>query len=135
MSVSPPVVVCDRRPAEWMSTAAATEDLFQLLRTVARRDLTVAIAHSTAYVPGRRGRARLDVDGLHRRVGVDAVPTWIAAAPALASRLGGELVGGHKLERRFQTGGWAMGWTRPAVNQSRSAAGGCGLAGRVHGCG
>ncbi|WP_112239153.1 acyl-CoA dehydrogenase family protein [Kribbella monticola] len=70
-------------PPQYGGALQNFEDLFQLLRTVARRDLTVAVAHGTAYV--------------------DAVPTWIAASPTLASRLGAELVRGRLAERRFQT--------------------------------
>ncbi|TDU87758.1 alkylation response protein AidB-like acyl-CoA dehydrogenase [Kribbella voronezhensis] len=71
-------------PSQYGGALQNFEDLFQLLRTVARRDLTVAVAHGTAYV--------------------DAVPTWIAATPALASRLGAELVRSRLAERRFQGG-------------------------------
>ncbi|WP_020384989.1 hypothetical protein [Kribbella catacumbae] len=52
------------------------EELFQLLRTVARRDITVAVAHGTAYI--------------------QAVPTWIAAAPERAAQLGVDLLAGRR---------------------------------------
>ncbi|QNE21516.1 acyl-CoA dehydrogenase [Kribbella qitaiheensis] len=90
-----PAAICDQLdglglstyyvPPQYGGALQNYEDLFQLLRTVARRDMTVAVAHGAAYV--------------------DAVPTWIAAAPPLALRLGVELVRGHRAERRFRGGG------------------------------
>ena len=122
-----PAAICDQLdglglsayyvPPQYGGALQNYEDLFQLLRTVARRDMTVAVAHGTAYV--------------------DAVPSWIAATPALASRLGGELVRGHKTERRFSDSsppeavgppvaaaspaGYVLTGTTPAAPRTRGA--------------
>ncbi|WBQ08254.1 acyl-CoA dehydrogenase family protein [Kribbella sp. CA-293567] len=52
------------------------EDVFQLLRTVARRDITVAVAHGTSYV--------------------EAVPVWIAGSPERAAGLAADLLAGRR---------------------------------------
>lgn len=102
-------------PPQYGGALQNYEDLFHLLRTVARRDMTVAVAHGAAYV--------------------DAVPTWIAAAPPLASRLGVELVRSPRAERRFQgdvgnpigppvaalsPAGYVLRGTTPAAPRTRS---------------
>ncbi len=61
-------------PAEYGGAAYSYESLFQLVRMIARRDLTVVIAHTKTYL--------------------GAVAAWVGAERGQARRIGAEIIGG-----------------------------------------
>jgi alkylation response protein AidB-like acyl-CoA dehydrogenase len=64
-------------PAEFGGALHTYEDLFQLLRRVARRDLAVAVAHGKTFL--------------------GAAPVWVAGGQAQASELGRQIIRGARV--------------------------------------
>jgi alkylation response protein AidB-like acyl-CoA dehydrogenase len=64
-------------PAQFGGALASYEDLVQLVRCVARRDLTVAVAHAKTFL--------------------GAAPVWVAGTPAQAVDLGCQIIGGARV--------------------------------------
>jgi alkylation response protein AidB-like acyl-CoA dehydrogenase len=64
-------------PAEHGGALHSYEEMFQLLRCVARRDLTVAVAHGKTFL--------------------GAAPVWVAGDQAQARELGREIIGGARV--------------------------------------